>query len=360
MAILELSDISHSYGEVPTLKGVTLGVEDEVVAVLGPSGAGKTTALRLVAGLIRPTAGAIRLRGVEVTTWPAQRRNVGMMFESYALYPHLTVYQNCAFALGPLGLRAGTAARERITGIARVIEIDTLLDRYPHMLSGGQRQRVALCRTLVREPAVFCLDEPIAHLDARLRHRLRGELKRLLQARALPTLWTTPDGLEAMAVADRLVVLLGGEVVQVGPPEEVYGSPATTRVARLLGDPPINLLAATLAREGDRLAAAGPGFRVPLGEDLARRLESCGGERVILGVRPTDISIAREGDQGLRAEVYVWEPLGKWGILSAQLGPHLVKVKVPGHATFAPGEVVSLRLDAARLYAFDSRTGRKL
>lgn len=360
MASLELRDISHDYGGVAALSGVSLGVEDELVAILGPSGAGKTTTLRLVAGLLRPARGAIRLGGDDVTGWPAQRRGVAMMFESYALYPHLTVYGNCAFALGAEGRRAGAGARERIVELARLLEIDGLLDRYPHMLSGGQRQRVALCRTLVREPAVFCLDEPIAHLDAKLRHRLRGELKRLLRARGVPALWTTPDGLEAMAVADRLVVLLGGEVIQEGPPEEVYARPATKAVARLLGDPPMNLLEATLRREGDLFLAAGPGFAIPLAGELARRLEGRASEEVVIGMRPADIDVAREGDHGLRAEVYVYEPFGKYGILTARLGPQAVKVKLPGHTPFAPGEAVWLRVDPARLHAFDPRTGRGL
>ncbi len=357
MPILELSDLAHAYGRVPVLRGVTLAVEDELVAILGPSGAGKTTLLRLIAGLIQPPAGRIRLRGADMTRWPPQRRDVAMMFESYALYPHLTVYENCAFALGTNGGRLGESGRERIVEIAGLLEIDTLLGRYPSMLSGGQRQRVALCRTLVRDPALFCLDEPIAHLDAKLRHRLRGELKRLLRSRGVPALWTTPDGLEAMAVADRLVVLLEGEVVQKGPPEEVYAHPATTRVARLLGDPPINLLPATLRRDGDRLAAAGPGFALPLGGGLAGRLEQRSTGEVVIGVRPTDIGVAREGDHGLRAEVYVYEPLGKHGILTARLGPNLVKVRLPGHTPFAPGEVIWLRVDTTRLYAFDSQTG---
>ena len=356
MAILELSELTHAYGKVPVLRGVSLAVEDELVAILGPSGAGKTTTLRLVAGLIRPASGRIRLRGADVTAWPAQRRSVAMMFESYALYPHLTVYENCAFALGPEGRRDGERARERIMEIARLLEIDMLLGRYPSTLSGGQRQRVALCRTLVREPAIFCLDEPIAHLDAKLRHRLRGELKRLLRSRGVPTLWTTPDGLEAMAVADRLVVLLGGGIVQQGPPEEVYAHPSTTAVARLLGDPPINLLPATLRQEGGRLAATGPGFVLPLGAGLASRLEGRVAE-VVIGLRPTDIGVAREGNHGLQAEVYIYEPLGKYGILTARLGPSLVKVRLPGYTPFIPGELIWLRVDTAKLYAFDPRTG---
>lgn len=360
MPTLELRDVSHDYGRGPVLSRVTLAVEDEIVAILGPSGAGKTTTLRVVAGLLSPAAGSVRLGGVDITAWPAQRRGVAMMFESYALYPHLTVYENCAFALGARGGRPGDGARERIVELARLLEIDDLLGRYPHMLSGGQRQRVALCRTLAREPAVFCLDEPIAHLDAKLRHRLRGELKRLLRARAVPALWTTPDGLEAMAVADRLVVLLGGAVAQEGPPEEVYARPATTTVARLLGDPPMNLLQAALRRLGERLAAEGPGFTVPLPGDLARRLEGRAARELVVGVRPTDIEVARHGDDGLRAEVYVYEPFGKYGILTARVGPQAVKVKLPGHAPFAPGEAVWLRVDPARLHAFDPATGRGL
>ncbi len=358
--MLELVDVSHAYDGVPSLRGVTLRVQDELVALLGPSGAGKTTTLRLAAGLARPTAGAVRLDGADVTGWPPQRRNVAMMFESYALYPHLTVYDNCAFALGRGGRRVGAGARARVVEVARLLEIDALLDRYPHMLSGGQRQRVALCRTLVSEPVAFCLDEPIAHLDAKLRHRLRGELRRLLRARAVPTLWTTPDGLEAMAVADRLVVLLGGEVVQDGPPEAVYQNPSTAAVARLLGDPPINLLKVTLGRDGDGLVATGPGFSLPLTGAVARQADRRAGDEAVLGVRAGDLSVVGEGGGGMRAEVYVYEALGKYGILTVRLGPQLVKVKLPGHTPFTPGDPVWLRVDPARLHAFDARTGRSL
>jgi multiple sugar transport system ATP-binding protein len=358
--MLELVDVSHAYDGLPSLRGITLRVQDEVVALLGPSGAGKTTTLRLAAGLARPTAGAVRLRGVDVTDWPPQRRHVAMMFESYALYPHLTVYENCAFALRPEWRRTGDAVRERIVELARLLEIDALLDRHPHMLSGGQRQRVALCRTLVREPSLFCLDEPIAHLDAKLRHRLRGELKRLLRSRGVPTVWTTPDGLEAMAVADRLVVLLEGEVVQEGPPEEVYRNPSTAMVARLLGDPPINLLGATLRRDGDRLSAIGTGFSLALTGAVTRQLERRSGEDVLLGVRPSDVGLAREAGRGVPVEVYVYEALGKHGILTTRLGPQLVKVKLWGQNRFAPGEVVWLQVDPARLYVFDPHTGQRL
>ncbi len=360
MGALELANVSHAYGEAASLRGVTVRAGDEVVALLGPSAAGKTTTLRLVAGLLRPTAGAVRLGQAVVTDWPPQRRNVAIMFESYALYPHLTAFENCLFTLGPGARRTDDRARRRIVELAELLEIDTLLDRYPHMLSGGQRQRVALCRTLARDPAAFCLDEPIAHLDAKLRHRLRGELKRLLRSRAVPTIWTTPDGLEAMAVADRLVVLLHGEVVQEGPPEEVYRNPATTAVARLLGDPPINLLHATLRRDGGQLVATGPGLAIALPGPLARQAERWGDQPVVIGVRPSDVTVSREGDGGLRAEVYVYEALGKYGILTARVGRQLLKVKLAGHTPFAPGEVVRLHVDATRLHAFDARTGRSL
>ncbi len=231
MSALELDGVSHRYGAAPTLRGVSLTAkEDEVVAVLGPSGAGKTTLLRVVAGLLRPAAGAVRLGGVDITGRSPQERNVAMMFESYALYPHLTVRENCLFALGARPGLAPRESRERVEEMARLLEIEPLLGRHPSMLSGGQRQRAALCRALVRDAAVFCLDEPIAHLDAGLRHKLRSELRRVLRARGVPALWTTPDGLEALAAADRLVVLVAGEVLDDGPPD--YGSGPEPRRTR--------------------------------------------------------------------------------------------------------------------------------
>jgi multiple sugar transport system ATP-binding protein len=358
---LELSAITHRYDMVAALREVSFGAaKGEIVAVLGPSGAGKTTMLRVVAGLLRPATGTVRYGGADITAWPPQRRRVAMMFESYALYPQLTVFENCAFAVRAGGRRPGPEARRHIEELARLLEIEGLLGRYPATLSGGQRQRAALCRALVREPAVFCLDEPIAHLDAGLRHRLRSELRLLLKARGVPTLWTTPDGLEALAVADRLVVLAAGEVLEDGPPERVYSSPATTTAAKLLGDPPFNLVRGTLRRHDGRLMAAAGGLDLPLDVELARRLERHAADAVIVGVRPTDIALAREPGNGTGAEVYIFEPLGKYGIVTLRLGAQTIKVKLPGHTPFAPGERVWLHVDPAGIRVFDARTGRRL
>jgi multiple sugar transport system ATP-binding protein len=361
VSALELDGISHRYSAATTLREVSLTAkEGEVVAVLGPSGAGKTTLLRVVAGLLRPAAGAVRLGGVDVTGRPPQQRNVAMMFESYALYPQLTVLENCLFALGARPGLAPREARERVEQMARLLEIEPLLGRHPSMLSGGQRQRAALCRTLVRDAAAFCLDEPIAHLDAGLRHKLRSELRRVLRARGVPALWTTPDGLEALAAADRLVVLVAGEVLDDGPPERVYGEPATTAVARLLGDPPFNLLRGGLGRRGGRLTAVVEGLALPLEDQLARRLEPGAADQVVVGLRPIDIALAREPGQGAAAEVDVFEPFGKYGIVTLRLGAQTVKVKLPGHAPFVPGEGVWVRVDPAGIQLFDGRTGRRL
>jgi ABC-type sugar transport system ATPase subunit len=353
------------------LREVTLGVGGEVVAVLGPSGAGKTTLLRLIAGLTRPCAGTIRLDGTDITAWPARERRVAMMFESYALYPHLTVLENCAFALGPGSGLTAPGARERIVEMAELLEIDHLLGRYPGMLSGGQRQRVALGRVLVRDAAAVCLDEPIAHLDAKLRHTLRGELRRVLAARERPVVWSTPDGLEALAVADRLVVLSRGEVLQEGRPEEVYGRPADVTVARLLGDPPMNLLPCRLRREGDRVVLAAAGFTLPLPGDLASRLHGQAAPEVVAGLRPTAITVQRHapagnggpgggGDGTIVASVYVHEPLGKYGILTVRIGTDTAKVKLSGHTPYTSGETVWLRVNPAGIHVFDARTGQVL
>jgi len=358
MGRLELRGLGRVFGAHRALDNVDLAVgPGEILGLTGPSGAGKSTLCRLVAGLDAPSAGDVVLDGTTVTGVPAERRRVAFMFESYALYPHLSVFDNVAFPLrAPSAPRLAPAAlTARVHELLALVELEALAARRPAELSGGQRQRVALGRALVQSPRAWLLDEPISHLDAKLRHLLRGAIRRRLVATDAPTIWASPDALETLAVADRVAVLVGGRVQQVGAPAEIYRRPATVDVARLVGDPPMNLLPGTLADEGGRLVFRHPALRVPL------RFTPRGGagSEVVLGLRPGDLRLV-DGDASVRGEVSVWEPLGKHAILTVKLGSDVVKVKVTQPRGWKPGETVALDVSAGEPALFDAATGSAL
>jgi multiple sugar transport system ATP-binding protein len=359
---LELRGLSRSFGPTRALEGVDLAVgPGQILGLTGPSGAGKSTLCRLVAGVDMPSAGDVLLDGKTVTEVPAERRRVAFMFESYALYPHLTVFDNVAFPLRAPGgprLTAATVAA-RVHELLALVELDGLARRRPAELSGGQKQRVALCRALVQSPRAWLLDEPISHLDAKLRHLLRGAIRRRLVATETPTIWASPDALEALAVADRVAVLVAGRVHQVGAPTDVYRRPATVDVARLVGDPPMNLLCGTLAGDGDRLVFRHPAFSLPLRPALRASLLGNGDRHLVLGLRPADIRPAA-GPAAAPGEVSVWEPLGKHAILTVRLGLDTIKVKVGQQRSWMPGEPIALDVSAGEPLLFDAATGRAL
>jgi ABC-type sugar transport system ATPase subunit len=364
MSGLEVRRLGKAFGALRALDGVDLEAgPGEIVGVTGPSGAGKSTLCRIVAGLDSPTDGEVWIAGRPVTAVPVERRGVAFMFESYALYPHLTVFDNVAFPLRAPGAppRSRAEVAGRVREVLRLVGLDELDRRRPGELSGGQRQRVALCRALVQEPRLFVLDEPIAHLDAKLRHVLRGAVRRRLRAAPVPTVWTSPDALEVIGVAERVVVLIEGRVHQIGPADHVYRRPATVEVARLLGDPPMNLLPGVIEDSGDRLQFRHVAFSLALPGSLRPRLDAIGRrELVILGVRPADIAVDGGSAGAVSGEVWVWEPFGKYSIVSVRLGPDIVKAKVAGRRSFRAREPVGLRLDAAEPALFDPRTGRAI
>ena len=342
----------------------------ELVAITGPSGAGKSTFCRILAGLERPDAGSVTLGGRALAGVPPQQRRVALMFESYALYPHLTVRGN---ALSPLQAPSGrldpAIAAARVDEVLELLEIRHLGERLPGALSGGQKQRVALARTLVQVPDLYILDEPISHLDAKLRHKLRGEIRRRLARQEAPTLWSTPDGMEALSVGDRVVVIDGGRVEQVGTPEDIWQRPASTRVARLLGDPPMNLIEGKLARESGTVFFTRRDLRIALPAALVRAAEQAGSEAVSLGVRPDDIAFAAADAPGVvGAEIYSNEPFGKHAIVTLDLGALLAKAKTSmaiaaslgSGAGDGIGRPVGLMFPKDGLALFDGTTGRAL
>jgi len=373
---LSARGISKSFakGKTEVLQALQeVGIEvapGELLAVTGPSGAGKTTLCRILAGLETPDTGSVSLGGRDLGDVPAGGRRVALMFESYALYPHLTVRGN---ALSPLLAPAvkmdPAAANRRVDEVLELLEIRHLGERLPGALSGGQKQRVALARTLVQSPDLYLLDEPISHLDAKLRHKLRGEIRRRLSGQRAPSVWSTPDGMEALSVGDRVVVLDGGRVEQVGTPEDIWQRPASARVAKLLGDPPMNLVDGKLASEAGTLYFTRRDIRLALPPALSLAAASMPGDDIVLGVRPADIGFTRADAPGaVGAEVYSNEPFGKHAIVTLDLGALLAKAKTTMTTASALGEggddgigrKVGLLFPHDGLTLFDGTTGRAL
>ncbi len=366
MALLEIRCLCKAFDHV-VLDRLDLDVAaGEFFVVVGPSGIGKTTLLRCVAGLETPQAGTIRVRGQDVSGLPPYRRNVALTFESYALYPHLTVFENIA---SPLRARRLAAAeiRRKVGEVARLLRIEHILDHRPGEISGGQKQRTALGRTLVRDPDVFLLDEPISHLDAKIRHELREQFHHLEELRRTATLYVTHDYAEALSLGDRIGVMGPGGLVQIGTPEEVFERPNSLFVARHLGQPTINLLPAELRREGDRttLLLEGTELRLTLTGAQTAALSNRAGGRVVLGVRPHHIGLADgavTGEDGtvLDARVELYEALGAKGVLLAELGPFRLNVLTAPEARFRSGEAVRLAFDRGAFLFFCPERGDNL
>ena len=348
MGEIVLTGIGKDFDAVRVLDGLDLHVPDgQFVVLLGPSGCGKTTALRIVAGLERPTRGRVQIAGEDVTRRPPRGRDVAMVFQSYALYPHLTVAENIAY---PLKVRH-VATQERASAVRRVaesLEVAHLLNRRPRQLSGGQRQRVALARAIIREPAAFLMDEPLSNLDAKLRVTMRAEIKRLQQRLGTTTLYVTHDQVEALTMADRVCVLKDGRVQQYAPPQEVFDRPANRFVAEFVGNPPMNILPVSLAPTERELVTSGGS--VP----LADRWAECSEEGVThAGARARDLELVPAGTPGaLDGSVYVVEPLGDEVFVDVLLGDARVIVRAGRGWSAAVGAPVGVRLDPHRACFF--------
>ena len=359
MARVAVKDLTKRFGKVTAVDHVTFEAKDgEFVVLLGPSGCGKTTTLRLIAGLEVPDEGEIWIGDRLVNDLPPKDRDVAMVFQSYALYPHMKVYDNIAF---PLKIRKLPKAEidKRVKEVAKLLRIEELLDRYPKQLSGGQQQRVALGRALVRQPRVFLMDEPLSNLDAKLRVYMRAELKRLQRELGITTIYVTHDQAEAMTMADKIVVMNEGKIQQIGTPGELYHKPANLFVAGFIGAPAMNFMDATIAEENGTVALDVGYFRVHLPRELGLRVKESGLTEVVLGIRPEHIKLVSKDEPGAaEVEVYVTEPLGGETIIDFRLGDRIHKIKYLGDIDLAPGDKIYIKLDVNHLHVFDKKTGR--
>jgi multiple sugar transport system ATP-binding protein len=357
MGEVTLDELVKQFEDVVAVDGISLDVPDESFTVLvGPSGCGKTTTLRLIAGLERATDGTISIGDEVVNDRRAYERDIAMVFQNYALYPHKSVEENMRFGLEQQGTDE-QVIEERVAEAAELLQIEELLDRRPSELSGGQQQRVALGRAIVRDPEVFLMDEPLSNLDAKLRIQMRAELNKLHEKLETTTVYVTHDQIEAMTLADQIAVMDAGEIQQVGDPTFVYANPRNTFVADFLGSPSMNFLDGELrdADDGPVLNLGTFDHEVP--EEYRASVESHVGESVVLGVRPENVALA---DEGYPATVEVVEPQGEKTVLELDLGEHTIKASVEPGTEATTDEEVRVAFDRDKLHYFDDRTGESL
>ena len=349
MSAVAYQGVEKRFGSFRALHALDLEIPDHnFLALLGPSGCGKTTALRVLAGLEQPTGGRVFIGERDVTRLQPRDRDIAMVFQSYALYPQMTVAENIAY---PLRIRKVPPVERmrRVTEVARALEVDMLLDRRPRQLSGGQRQRVALARAITRDPAAFLMDEPLSNLDARLRQSMRGEIKRLCQRLGATTLYVTHDQAEALTMADLIGVMRDGELQQLAPPNDIYDRPANLFVATFVGSPPMNQLGAAVDDDGLHVAGA----RLELDERRHTACLAAGVKR--LGIRPEDMSVCEPGRPGsLTAEVYVVEPMGNETLVDLVTAGERITVRAPRGFTARVGSTVGVSFDPGNACFFDA------
>jgi multiple sugar transport system ATP-binding protein len=355
MSGVRYEGIEKRFEAFTALHALNLDIPDRTfLALLGPSGCGKTTALRILAGLETPTAGKVVIGDRDVTRLQPRDRDVAMVFQSYALYPHMTVAENIGYPLRIRKVDAATRA-QKISQVAQALEIDALLERHPRQLSGGQRQRVALARAIVRDPAAFLMDEPLSNLDARLRLSMRGEIKRLCHRLGATTIYVTHDQAEALTMADLVAVMRQGELQQLAPPADVYEQPANRFVALFVGNPPMNVLKAAVDGSGVHVA----GTTLPI--DVTRHQQCLAAGIVEIGIRPEDIRLAPPGAAGaLAGEVYVVEPMGNETLVDMRIGDGRLIFRAAKGFTAAIGSPIGVAFDTADACFFDQSGSTKV
>jgi multiple sugar transport system ATP-binding protein len=363
MASVTIKQIHKHYDDFHAVKGVSLEIKDkEFVVLVGPSGCGKTTTLRMVAGLETITEGQIMIGPLVVNDLPPMDRDIAMVFQNYALYPHMSVYDNMAFGL-KMRKFDKPEIKKRVENAASILGITDHLNRKPRMLSGGQRQRVALGRAIVRNPQVFLFDEPLSNLDAKLRVQMRIEIKKLHQRLSTTSIYVTHDQVEAMTLGDRVVVMKDGLIQQVGEPLELYNAPANKYVAGFIGSPAMNFTTVQVTNEGGVLYASNPAMRIRVPDALAARLGAHAGKQATLGIRPESLHMATgadTADNSLAATVEVSEQLGSEVILDVKVADGAMVASVEPTVRVKPGEPVKLALDPAGLRFFDAATEKAI
>jgi multiple sugar transport system ATP-binding protein len=353
MASVAIRDVTKAFGALEVIHGVSVLIADgEFVVLVGPSGCGKSTLLRMIAGLENITSGEIRIGDRIVNHLPPKERDIAMVFQNYALYPHMTVAANMAFSLKLRGAPK-TEIDQRVHAAADILGLGPLLERFPRQLSGGQRQRVAMGRAIVRDPQVFLFDEPLSNLDAKLRVAMRTEIKELHQRLKTTTVYVTHDQIEAMTMADRIVVMHDGIIEQIGAPLELYDRPKNLFVAGFIGSPAMNFLKGSVRANGALQFEGASGVRLP----LARAPTGSDGREVIYGVRPEHFTLA---DDGADAQVQVIEPTGSELQVVAKLGGEDIIAVFRERHDFKPGDTIRLKPDPRLVHLFDEPTGERL
>jgi multiple sugar transport system ATP-binding protein len=363
LAAVTIENVTRTFGDVAAVDSLTLEIGNkEFVVLLGPSGCGKTTTLNMIAGLDWPSSGHIRFNGKSIEHLPPEKRDISMVFQSIALYPHKNVYENIAFPL-----RMARVGRDeldkRVRSAAGLLRIGELLDRRPHQLSGGQRQRVALGRAVVRDPAVFLFDEPLSALDAKLRVDMRVEIKKLHERLGATFVYVTHDQVEALTMADRIAVIDNGRLQQYGTPDEIYQRPSNVTVAKFVGSPSMNFISGGVKQEDAGWCFVGKGFSVPLSPSMLNALPKGVGEEIHLGIRPEAAIV--NGTGGASGWVYATEPVGSDLFVDISFDdpdavePHLFKVRTRPDLKLKAGDRISVTLPPERIYLFD-RTGRRI
>ncbi len=362
MAGVTLKGVEKRFDKTTVIKSLDLEIKDhEFMVLVGPSGCGKSTALRMIAGLEEISGGTIAIGDRVVNDLPPKDRDIAMVFQSYALYPHMTVRENLEFGL-KIRKMPKADIDKLVNHAAQMLGIDHLLDRKPRELSGGQRQRVAVGRAIVRQPSVFLFDEPLSNLDAKLRVQMRAEIAKLQQRLQTTTIYVTHDQVEAMTMGQRVAVLKDGDLKQVGSPMELYDRPANVFVASFIGTPPMNFVAATITASGATLATAK--FDLPVPASLRGVTNRNDGRKVVVGIRPENIletGVEGRGETAaLEAEVEIAEPLGNEVIVHARVGDALLVAKLEPHRVPKLGEKINLFVELDSLHLFDAETEQRL
>ena len=357
MAAVDVRRVEKFFGSVQVLHGVSIDIQDgEFVVLVGPSGCGKSTLLRMIAGLEEINSGEIAIGGRVVNTVPPKDRDIAMVFQNYALYPHMTVQQNMAFSL-KLAKAPKAVIEERVNKAADILGLRDYLARYPRQLSGGQRQRVAMGRAIVRDPQVFLFDEPLSNLDAKLRVQMRTEIKELHQRLKTTSIYVTHDQIEALTMADRIVVMQGGYVEQIGAPLDLYDHPVNLFVAGFIGSPSMNFIDARIDRQnGAAVAVTSDGSRLALPPDVA----GVDGQEIVYGIRPEHLDLVGEGGNGSAGEVIVVEPTGAEILVVTRFAGGEAQAVFRERHRLTPGDRIHLAPNIDAVHVFDKASGKRI